>query len=127
MYSIVENHFKAIQKIKAHTKNDKPLKFLPSIVQRYMENNLIKKLAQDPIVFKQKFGNKISFKMAVKTIMIMLRLQKQVMTRKYRMQIRSSNKYIEQMAAYEEKSKSLAPKIEGRIIKIESEEVKYRF
>ena len=126
MYSIVENYFKAIQKLKTQTENEKPLKFLPNIVPRYLENNLIRRLALDPTVLKQNFGNKITFKTAVKTIMIMLKLQKTVITKRYRMQIRNSDKYKNQMAEYEEKSKSLAPKIEGRIIRIENEEVIYQ-
>ena len=127
MYSIVENYFKAIQRLKAQTENEKKLKFLPNIVPRYVENNLIQRLALDPTVFKQNFGNKLSFKMAVKTVMIMLKLQKTVITKRYRMQIRDSDKYKNQMSEYEEKSKSLAPKLEGRIIKIESEEVIYTY
>ena len=123
VYTIVENYFKSIEKHQRHLFNKEANKYLPSIVPRHLEKKIIDYLSNKPTVFKKKTENKLSFQNAVKLVMKMIKLNKTILTRRNRVIIRESEEYREKMVEYFERSISLTPKIDGRIILIKDEEV----
>lgn len=117
LFNIVENYLKTIQDLKQNS--NKHLR--PNIVAQVLINTVIRKIAEDPFVNKNityGSGKRLTFKMAASIIMQTNKLHKKVISRKVKGEIKKTDKYKTIIHQYEEVSMQLAPKVEGRIIKL---------
>lgn len=126
LYTLVENHFKAID-----TARSSHSSHAANLVPRVIIDSIVKKLAADPEVHsnnvsalmqKEKTGNKLTFKMAALVVIKTLHMRK-VLLSSDRRAIKSHEKFKEQMRKYEEKCLRLAPQVEGRSLKITDDSV----
>lgn len=118
MFNLVENHFKSIMKMK----EDAATRFRSSIVPLFVINSLISNLLKDPLVLKPvvcSSNKKLTFKMAALLIMKTLKLQKIVVSRQVKKDVKKTEQYKSIIQEYEARSMELAPKIERRIVQIQ--------
>lgn len=117
MFSLVENHFKAVDTLK----NDSNAQLRTSIVPQFIVNNVIRQIGSNPLVlkselFKRNNDKKLTFKLVAQLVLKTLRLQRQVMSKKERKTIKQSHEFQEKISIYQNEITKLAPKVEGRII-----------
>jgi 5'-nucleotidase len=128
LYNLVENHFKAINLLKTKTFE----KFRSSLVPLVVVDKLVTKLSEDPSVLSDTDGEertgpslwlqKLNFHSTAFLLTKVLSHKKKTLTRMERVKIKQCDKYRNAINEYEEKAVQLAPKVEGRIICIQSKE-----
>ena len=117
LFTIVENHFKTIEQIKA---NQHPT-HRPSLVSINKRNRIIQDILKDSHAIKR---NNISFHTLAKVVMNTLNdyhtVQHHNLIHKEIVQVKESDEFKERIKRYEEKAMQLKPETENRIVRIQA-------
>jgi hypothetical protein len=135
LYSMVENHFKTVNKLKENRSLEK---FRCSIVPLVLVNRLINTLSDDPSILPVRENDSpvnssanlqtMNFPSAALIITKLLsQKHKAALSRKDRIKIKQSDKYKKKIKEYEEESMKLEPRVEGRIVLIRDQQVIFIF
>lgn len=123
---MVENHFKTINYLK---KNPTQKKFRSSIIPLFVINRLMHKINRSNLTSSETVVEepiqKLNFSGAAMIVTKVLSHKQKVLSRLERIRIKESEKFQEKISEYENESMNLAPKLEGRIICIRDQQVRF--
>ena len=118
LHFLVENHLKAVAQV---NKNEAlATRHRTSIVPRVVLASIVDELSKDVALLKKPARRRISFHMAAFLIKETVKINRRIMLKREKFEIKSSDEFKKRVGELEMLAVNLAPEIEGRSIQIKN-------